>query len=62
MTYFINPKDSDKSISELVNDAIGGLGVDFCFECSTGVSSLVNEAPLAATKEVRIILLHACRI
>ncbi|CAI9093495.1 OLC1v1029004C1 [Oldenlandia corymbosa var. corymbosa] len=43
MTEFINPKKSDKSISELIKDVTGGLGVDFCFEC-TGVPALLNEA------------------
>lgn len=44
MTDFINPsKDSDKRISELVNELTGGLGVDYCFEC-TGIASLLNEA------------------
>ncbi|KAL8095542.1 8-hydroxygeraniol oxidoreductase-like [Apium graveolens] len=43
MTDFINPKESGKSISELVKEATGGLGVDYCFEC-TGVPSLLSEA------------------
>ncbi|KAI8565286.1 hypothetical protein RHMOL_Rhmol03G0247100 [Rhododendron molle] len=44
MTDFINPsKDSDKRVSEFVNELTGGLGVDYCFEC-TGVPSLLNEA------------------
>lgn len=43
MTHFINPRESGKSISELVKEATGGLGVDYFFEC-TGVSSLINEA------------------
>lgn len=50
MTEFINPKDSDKSISELVKEVTDGLGVDYSFEC-TGDSALVNEA-LEATKVV----------
>lgn len=50
MTDFINPKDSGKSISELVKEATGGLGVDYCFEC-TGVSSLLSEA-IESTKVV----------
>ncbi|KAL2542444.1 Alcohol dehydrogenase-like 1 [Abeliophyllum distichum] len=48
MTDFINPINSDKSISDLVKAMTGGLGVDYCFEC-TGVPQLVNEA-LEATK------------
>ncbi|XP_030459640.1 CYP enzymes assisting alcohol dehydrogenase-like [Syzygium oleosum] len=55
MTHFINPDDhksSDsadlKSISEMVKDLTGGVGVDYCFEC-TGVSDLVHQA-LEATK------------
>ncbi|GMY07721.1 alcohol dehydrogenase-like 1 isoform X1, partial [Fagus crenata] len=48
MTDFINPNEYDKSISELVKELTGGLGVDYCFEC-TGVPPLVNEA-LQATK------------
>ncbi|KAL0330859.1 UNVERIFIED_CONTAM: 8-hydroxygeraniol oxidoreductase [Sesamum angustifolium] len=43
ITDFINPKLSDKSVSELIKEATGGLGVDHCFECS-GVPALVNEA------------------
>ncbi|KAL0312111.1 UNVERIFIED_CONTAM: 8-hydroxygeraniol oxidoreductase [Sesamum radiatum] len=43
ITDFINPKHSDKSVSELIKEATGGLGVDYCFECS-GVPALVNEA------------------
>lgn len=42
MTDFINPRDSDKSISELVMGVTGGLGVDYSFEC-TGVAALVNQ-------------------
>ncbi|KAA8533447.1 hypothetical protein F0562_031119 [Nyssa sinensis] len=48
MTDFINPRNSDKSISELVMELTGGIGVDYCFECS-GVATLVNEV-LASTK------------
>ncbi|KAK4480574.1 hypothetical protein RD792_013652 [Penstemon davidsonii] len=49
MTDFINPKDSsDKSISQLVKELTGGLGVDYSFEC-TGIPKLVNEA-LETTK------------
>ncbi|GER33790.1 alcohol dehydrogenase [Striga asiatica] len=43
ITEFINPKSSDKSVSDLIKEATGGLGVDFCFEC-TGVPNLLNEA------------------
>lgn len=52
MTDFINPKESGKSISELVKEATGGLGVDYCFEC-TGVPSLLSEA-IESTKVVRL--------
>ncbi|KAK7855687.1 alcohol dehydrogenase class-3 [Quercus suber] len=48
MTDFINPNDNNKSISQLIKELTGGLGVDYCFEC-TGVPSLINEA-LQATK------------
>ncbi|KAF5450630.1 hypothetical protein F2P56_030962 [Juglans regia] len=49
MTDFINPeRHGHKSISELVKELTGGMGVDYCFEC-TGVAPLVNEA-LQATK------------
>lgn len=54
MTEFINPKDSDKSISELVKEVTDGLGVDYSFEC-TGASALVNEA-LEATKVVCMVV------
>ena len=50
MTDFINP--NDKSISQLIKELIGGLGVDYCFEC-IGVPPLINEA-LQATKMVHI--------
>nr|AAX83109.1 alcohol dehydrogenase-like protein [Ocimum basilicum] len=48
VTEFINPKHSDKTVSQLIQEATGGLGVDCCIEC-TGVSSLLNEA-IASTK------------
>ncbi|XP_019183782.1 PREDICTED: alcohol dehydrogenase-like 1 [Ipomoea nil] len=48
MTDFINPKNSDKKISELVKDVTEGLGADYAFEC-TGVPALLNEA-IDATK------------
>ncbi|GMJ12219.1 hypothetical protein like AT1G22430 [Hibiscus trionum] len=43
MTDFINPQDSDKSISESVRELTGGKGVDYSLEC-TGVIPLLNEA------------------
>ncbi|CAK7345734.1 unnamed protein product [Dovyalis caffra] len=47
MTDFINPEgNSQKPISELIKDLTGGMGVDYCFEC-TGVAPLINEALLA---------------
>ena len=52
MTDFINPNDYNKSIFELIKELTGGLGVDYCFEC-TGVPPLINEA-LQATKMVRL--------
>ena len=52
MTDFINPNDNNKSISQLIKELTGGLGVDYCFEC-TGVPPLINEA-LQATKMVRL--------
>ncbi|CAA2996034.1 alcohol dehydrogenase [Olea europaea subsp. europaea] len=42
-TEFINPKESDKPVSELIKETTGGLGVDYCYEC-TGVLELLNEA------------------
>lgn len=48
MTDFINPNDNNKSISQLIKELTGGLGVDYFFEC-TGVAPLINEA-LQATK------------
>lgn len=50
VTYFVNPKHYDKPISKLIQEATGGLGVDYCIEC-TGVASLLNEA-IASTKMV----------
>lgn len=43
ITDFINPKSSGKSVSDSIKDATGGLGADYCFEC-TGVPDLLNEA------------------
>ncbi|KAI3411318.1 J domain-containing protein [Psidium guajava] len=55
MTHFVNPDDQQssgnadsKSVSEMVKDLTGGVGVDYCFEC-TGVPDLINQA-LEATK------------
>ncbi|RDX94138.1 Alcohol dehydrogenase-like 1 [Mucuna pruriens] len=48
MTDFINPGDSAKSVSELVKELIGGMGVDYSFEC-TGVAPLLTES-VEATK------------
>ncbi|XP_041009877.1 8-hydroxygeraniol oxidoreductase-like [Juglans microcarpa x Juglans regia] len=49
MTHFINPSDDEndqKSISEQVKELTGGIGVDYCFEC-TGAPLLLNQALLA---------------
>nr|AVX32614.1 alcohol dehydrogenase VoADH1 [Valeriana officinalis] len=43
VTEFLNPKQLGKSASESIKDVTGGLGVDYCFEC-TGVPALLNEA------------------
>ncbi|KAK7258166.1 hypothetical protein RIF29_32668 [Crotalaria pallida] len=48
MTDFINPCDSDKSVSQLVKELSGGMGVDCSFEC-TGVVPLLTES-LESTK------------
>lgn len=56
MTDFINPSESDKSISELIIELTRGLGVDYSFEC-TGVPSLITEA-LQATKLVSNLFFH----
>ncbi|KAK7258170.1 hypothetical protein RIF29_32673 [Crotalaria pallida] len=48
MTHFINPSDSDKSVSQLVKELSGGMGVDYSFEC-TGVAPLLTES-LESTK------------
>jgi Zn-dependent alcohol dehydrogenase len=50
MTDFINLDESGKSISELVKEVTGEMGVDYCFEC-TGIAPFINEA-LLATKMV----------
>lgn len=52
MTDFINPSESNKTISELVLELTCGKGVDYCFECS-GIQSLTSEL-LQATKVVRL--------
>ncbi|XP_050223844.1 8-hydroxygeraniol oxidoreductase-like isoform X2 [Mercurialis annua] len=46
MTDFINTNDSEKPISQLIKDLTGGLGVDYCFEC-TGVAAFMDEALLS---------------
>ncbi|XP_027355439.1 alcohol dehydrogenase-like 3 [Abrus precatorius] len=48
ITDFINPSDSNKSISELVKELSGGRGVDYSLEC-TGAAPLLTEC-LEATK------------
>ncbi|KAK4754990.1 hypothetical protein SAY87_008747 [Trapa incisa] len=49
ITHFINPDNfTGKAISELVKDLTGGLGVDYCIEC-TGAPYLINQA-LESTK------------
>lgn len=50
MTQFINPGDSAKSVSELVKEVTGGMGVDYSFEC-TGIPPLLSQS-LEATKMV----------
>lgn len=50
VTEFMNPKHSDKTISQLILEATGGLGVDYCIEC-TGAPSLLDQA-IASTKAV----------
>ena len=51
MTDFINPSKSEKSASELIKEITGGMGVDYCFEC-TGAAPLIYET-IEATKVVR---------
>ncbi|EEF42402.1 Alcohol dehydrogenase, putative [Ricinus communis] len=46
MTDFINSNDFDKTVSQLIKDLTGGMGVDYCFEC-TGVAALMDEALLS---------------
>ncbi|KAG4966801.1 hypothetical protein JHK82_032516 [Glycine max] len=48
MTDFIKAGDSAKSVSELVKEMSGGMGVDYSFECS-GVAPLLTES-VEATK------------
>ncbi|KAK4367102.1 hypothetical protein RND71_014982 [Anisodus tanguticus] len=45
MTDFINPNKDCKtsSISDMIKDVTGGLGVHYVFEC-TGIPSMLNEA------------------
>ncbi|KAL2544850.1 Alcohol dehydrogenase-like 3 [Forsythia ovata] len=53
MTEFINPKESDKPVSELIKDVTGGLGVDYYYEC-TGVPALLNEAIEGSKVEIQL--------
>lgn len=55
VTDFVNPKRYDKPLSELIKEATGRLGLDYCIEC-TGVASLLNEA-IASTKILLGVLL-----
>ncbi|KAL7122084.1 hypothetical protein ACP275_01G023600 [Erythranthe tilingii] len=43
ITEFINPKVSGKSVSELIKEVTGELGVEYCFE-GADVPALLNEA------------------
>ncbi|KAF5193066.1 alcohol dehydrogenase [Thalictrum thalictroides] len=43
MTDFINPAKSDKPLSDLIKEITGGMGVDYCIEC-TGAQPLLNQA------------------
>ncbi|GFS45781.1 GroES-like zinc-binding dehydrogenase family protein [Actinidia rufa] len=53
MTDFINPKDTNKPISELVKERTGGLGADYCFEC-TGIPAFLNEAIESTKMELHL--------
>ncbi|KAK4754991.1 hypothetical protein SAY87_008748 [Trapa incisa] len=50
MTHFVNPDSppTSKSISDLLKDLTGGIGVDCCIEC-TGAAPLISQA-LDSTK------------
>ncbi|KAF6138628.1 hypothetical protein GIB67_032522 [Kingdonia uniflora] len=48
MADFINPTQSNKSISVAIKEMTNGLSMDCIYECS-GVSSLINEALEATT-------------
>ncbi|KAF8380698.1 hypothetical protein HHK36_028188 [Tetracentron sinense] len=63
MTDFINPGESDKSISDAIKKMTGGLGVDYSFEC-TGVAPLINEALEATTMELHLdaLLTHEVQL
>ncbi|KAK3016744.1 hypothetical protein RJ639_006722, partial [Escallonia herrerae] len=57
MTEFINPADSKgKSVSDLLKEVTGGLGVDYCFEC-TGVVSMLDEAVEASKMGLGTVVL-----
>lgn len=56
MTDFINPKDNNTSISQMIKDITEGLGVDYVFEC-TGIPSMLNEAIEASKLGIGTIVL-----
>lgn len=53
-TDFINPKEHEASISDMIKGITGGLGVDYVFEC-TGIPSMLNEA-IEASKMVSFLV------
>ncbi|EXB36446.1 hypothetical protein L484_010013 [Morus notabilis] len=64
MTDFINHVDeSDKSVSQLIKDLTGGVGVDYCFEC-TGVPNFTKEALEATKLEIQLdeLLTHEVQL
>lgn len=53
ITDFINISEKSISISELIKDATGGLGVDYFFECTDVPQLTINEA-IQSTRMVYI--------
>ncbi|XP_077234303.1 8-hydroxygeraniol oxidoreductase-like isoform X1 [Tasmannia lanceolata] len=56
MTDFINPREYDKPVSEVIKEMTGGHGVDYSFEC-TGVPAVLNDAIDSTKKGLGVTVL-----
>ncbi|XP_077234305.1 8-hydroxygeraniol oxidoreductase-like [Tasmannia lanceolata] len=56
MTEFVNPREYEKPVSEVIKEMTGGKGVDYSFEC-TGVPGVLNEALESTRKGLGVTVL-----